>query len=130
MYVNLMKFWYCNQLVKVRYAGSFSSEWQDCNGIRQGGALSGLLFNVYIDSLLTAISDLNIGCKIGHTMSNIIAYADGIVIMLLSAVALQLLIDMCFNEAPVLNLNFNTNKSKCMILNFAQILILIFSHFY
>ena len=67
---------------------------------------------------MTAISDLNIGCKLGHTMSNIIAYADDIVLMAPSAVALQLLIDKYFDEASVLNLNFNANKSKCMILKF------------
>ena len=113
-----LKFWYCNQLVKVRYCNSFSSEWRVCNGVRQGGVLSGLLFNVYIDGLLSAISDLNIGCKLGHTMSNIIAYADDIVLMAPSAVALQLLIDKCFYEASALNLNFNVNKSKCMIFRF------------
>ena len=37
VYVNLIKFWYCNQRVSVRYGKQMSDEWLLCNGVRQGG---------------------------------------------------------------------------------------------
>ena len=48
-------------------------------------------------------------------MSNIIAYADDIVLLAPSSTALQRLIDACVDEACKLQLTFNVNKSKCMI---------------
>ena len=50
-YVNLIKFWYCNQYVQVRYGDEMSDAFIICNGVRQGGVLSGLLFNMYIDCI-------------------------------------------------------------------------------
>ena len=47
--------------------------------------------------------------------SNIIAYADDIVLLAPSATGLQLLIDIAFNEAHGLELKFNVLKSKCMV---------------
>ena len=115
IYINIIKYWYSNQFVRVRYGTKFSSEWMVCNGVRQGGVLSGLFFNLYIDSLLSTVSEMKIGCRLGITMSNIIAYADDIVLLAPSATALQLLIDKCVNEASKLQLAFNENKSKCMV---------------
>ena len=72
IYVNVIKYWYCNQLVNVRYGMSLSEEWRVCNGVRQGGVLSGLFFSIYIDSLLTNVSNSKLGCKLGIVMANII----------------------------------------------------------
>ena len=47
--------------------------------------------------------------------SNIIAYADDIVLLAPSATSLQMLIDIANNEAITLKLKFNQNKTKCMI---------------
>ena len=46
--INVMRYWYDNQLVQVKYNSSFSLEWKLSNGVRQGGVLSGHLFNIYI----------------------------------------------------------------------------------
>ena len=63
--VNVIKFWYGNQFAQVRYQNTLSNEWKINNGVRQGGVLSGLLFNIYVDSLIDRISKLNIGCTCG-----------------------------------------------------------------
>ena len=115
IYLNVIKYWYCNQLVNVRYGMSLSEEWRICNGVRQGGVLSGLFFSIYIDSLLTKVSKSKLGCKLGIEMANIIAYADDIVLLAPSRTALQILIDIAHLEACRLDLKFNTEKSKCMI---------------
>ena len=112
--VNIAKYWYSHQFVKVRYNSSLSEEWRITNGVRQGGVLSSLFFNLYIDSLICQISDLNIGCKLGIMSSNIIVYADDIVILAPSLGALQYLLDIINVELLDLSLNINQEKTKIM----------------
>ena len=112
--INIMKYWYDNQYVQVKYKSSFSSEWKLSNGVRQGGVLSGYLFNLYIDSLLEKISCMKIGCKLGIIRSNVIAYADDIVLLAPSAQALSLLVEKAYDEASNLHLEFNFEKTKIM----------------
>ena len=106
IFVNFIKFWYSNQKVRVRFGSSLSRPWMICNGVRQGGVLSSLFFNLYIDSVLSHISKMKIGCKLGFISSNILAYADDVVILAPSATGLQLLID---NFCDLLN-EFNYSR--------------------
>ena len=115
IYISIIRFWYCNQFVNVRYGMAYSEEWRICNGVRQGGVLSGLFFSIYIDGLLEKIVDSKIGCRLGIQMSNVIAYADDIVLLAPSRTGLQALINIAYDESVKLELNFNVNKSKCMI---------------
>ena len=109
--INIMRYWYDNQFVKVKYNSFYSSEWKLSNGVRQGGVLSGHLFNIYIDSLLERISDMKVGCKLSIIQSNIVAYADDIVLLAPSAHSLKLLLDEACQEASQLNLEFNMDKT-------------------
>ena len=84
------------------------------NGVRQGGVLSGLLFSVYVNSLIDKVAKMIVGCMLGITKSNIIVYADDIVILAPSRRALQLLLNICLAEAGELELTFNYQKSKVM----------------
>ena len=118
LYVNLIKYWNSNQFAKVRFNGRYSKEWRICNGVRQGGVLSGLLFCVYVDNLLNKVSKLKIGCKLGLHASNIIAYADDIVLLAPSSTSLQILMDHVYKEAVKLELSFNADKCKLMIFDF------------
>ena len=60
-YLELMKCWYSNQLVRVKYKSCLSDEWRIMNGVRQGGVLSGFLFTLCINVLLEKIANLNVG---------------------------------------------------------------------
>ena len=92
-----------------------SQEWRLGNGVRQGGILSGLFFCLYINSLIEEVSKAEVGCSLGTVKSNIIAYADGIVLIAPSAESLQILIDISYAEANKLNLSFNHSKTKVMV---------------
>ena len=85
------------------------------NGVRQGGVLSGLLFSIYIDDLIDRVSESNYGCMLGISRSNIIVYADDIVILAPSRKALQVLLDICQTETRALELAFNTKKCKMLL---------------
>ena len=55
------------------------------------------------------------GCKIGIYNANVIAYADDIVLLAPSLRGLQILLDRTVEEAFLLDLQFNSNKSKYMV---------------
>ena len=107
-------YWYENQHVQVKFKNSLSGEWKIGNRFRQGGVLSALLFSEYIDSLVSRVSRMSIGCKLGIISSNIIAYADDIVLLAPSAAALSFIIAEAYSEAINLNLSFNYSKTKVM----------------
>ena len=115
VYVNIIEYWYSHQSVQVNYLSCVSEEWKIQNGVRQGGVLSGLLFGLYINSMLDRISKCKYGCRMGILPANIIAYADDIVLLAPSALGLQILINEAVNEAKCLNLKFNKDKTKWII---------------
>jgi retron-type reverse transcriptase len=114
-YLELIKAIYLNQNVRVKYGASFSEKWSIKCGVRQGGILSPLLFNVYINELINKLSKCNFGCKLGITSSNVIGYADDLVLLAPTAAALQLLINKASSELANIDLSFNSSKSKVII---------------
>ena len=45
-------------------------------GVRQGGVLSPLLFNIYVDSFLQRLQSTGLGCRIGLCYISCVMYAD------------------------------------------------------
>ena len=64
-YLKLLLRWYSTQKMGVKWSGSESEPFNVQNGVRQGGNLSPLLFNVYINDLLCDLQKLAVGCHIG-----------------------------------------------------------------
>ena len=129
-YVMFLKYIYNNQFVNVRYKSCISQEWRVNSGVRQGGVLSGLLFSIYINDMVNGVSNMKEGCRIGIHSSNIIAYADDIVLLAPSRKGLQILVDKAFEESQYLNLNFNGNKSKYMIFRYSRAKVISSSNIY
>ena len=115
IYINVIKYWYNNQFVNIRYMSCLSERWKIKNGVRQGGVLSGLFFGIYIDSVIDNVASMKYGCRLGIHDSSIIVYADDIVLMAPSWTGLQFLIDITCNEAKKLKLEVNKVKSKSML---------------
>ena len=65
-----------NNITRVMWNGVQSRWFAVMNGVKQGGVLSPVLFCVYIDGLLSAVSTSRIGCSIGAMFVGILAYAD------------------------------------------------------
>jgi len=59
------------------------------NGIKQGGVLSPVLYCVYIDDLLSALSNSGVGCYIGNNFVGALIYADDIVLIAPTATAMR-----------------------------------------
>jgi len=113
--VALLAFWYSHQEVCVRWHNVVSDSFSIHNGTRQGGILSPFLFTRYIRELLQAIIDTRIGCNIGGVMMNVLAYADDIVLLAPSWIALQSLLDILDFNIKQIDIACNTNKTVCMI---------------
>ena len=104
-----------NQSARVIWDGA-SGEYHLINeGVRQGGILSPFLFKLYIDQMISDISAMDVGCKLGFMRINILAYADDIVLIADTRENLEQIyvhFALCVDE---LKLVMNRNKSKCMI---------------
>lgn len=113
--VNLLAFWYKTQELYIKWGDSISTCFNVCNGVRQGGILSPLLFNLYTNALSTSLNSMYVGCRINGKMMNHLMYADDLVLMAPSAPALKLLIQKCDAYSKKFDILFNTQKTVCML---------------
>lgn len=86
------------------------------NGTRQGSVLSPFLFCIYMRDISNAVVNSGLGCHIGNMPTNILLYADDIVILAPSWVAQQKLLNLCSSYVDMLDMTFNV--AKCVTLIF------------
>ena len=92
----------------VRWGPTHSELFQIGNGVKQGGILSSLLFNIYMDNL--QLHRQPIGYSVGSTVRNHMLYADNIVLCDPSAEGLQTLSDISHTYGCNHDNEFNTSK--------------------
>ena len=84
------------------------------NGVRQGGILSPLLFNVYVDCLSVRLRSMTVGCTMNSVCFNHLVYADDTVLLAPSPKALQSLINICSEFGKEYDIMFNAKKTKSL----------------
>ena len=114
-YIKLLMRWYRTQTMAVKWSHVESDSFSVKNGVRQGGNLSPLLFNLYIDDLLCDLRQSGIGCHVGSCAVNVIAYADDIVLLSPTRTGLNKLVQKCELFAVSRDIKFNAKKSVCML---------------
>ena len=107
-----LAFIYTNQSCRINWNNLISSPFNVRNGVKQGGILSPLLFNIYIDVLLQRLQKCGVGCHIGNKFVGALAYADDILLLCPSVGALKKLLDICEQFSTEYNILFNASKSK------------------
>ena len=110
-FVRLLIVWYSLQRIHIRWGNTFSTSFCVSNGVKQGGIISPVLFNVYMDNLSCALNRSNIGGRIGGEIVNHLSYADDLCLICLSSAGMQKLLNVCSNYATEHSLSYNANKS-------------------
>ena len=94
------------------------------NGVKQGGVLSPILFNVYLDYLLCMIKESGAGCYAGNVFTGALSHADDLILLSPTRQGMKVLIniceqfsidfDTCFNALRVICYILETKQSKCV----------------
>ena len=78
--------------MRVKWNGTTPNTFSTSNGVKQGGVLSQILFNVYTNELILLLSEQGVGCHLHG----------------------QFVGALCDNYATVYNVIFNSKKTVCI----------------
>ena len=109
--IRLLVCWYSTQKMHIRWGNTVTSSFLVSNGVKQGGIISPILFNVYMDQLSEKLNASNIGGDIGGKLVNRLCYADDICLISLSSVGMQQLLSICDIYSKEHDLLYNGGKS-------------------
>ena len=98
----------------TRWLSSNSQSLPLCSGVRQGGILSPLLFNLFVDVVLKKLEESKLGCFIKLNCYNSFMYADDLILLSISISDLQSMLNLCASVFNEIDLPINTNKSHCI----------------
>ena len=112
--VRMLAVWYTHQKC-IRWGNAYSSPFSVSNGVQQGGILSPILFNVYMDNLSVSLNNSNMGGRIGNIFLNHLCYADDLCLISLSSAGMQKLLGVCSKYAIDHSLTYNAkNRFHCV----------------
>ena len=69
--------------------------------------LSPLLFNIYVNSVISSLWSPDLECHISDVFVGCIRYADDILLISASLIKLQKMIDICHSQGERLDIKFN-----------------------
>ena len=101
---------YCSQKMRIRRNGAYSDTFTICNGVKQGGVLSPLLFNIYLEELLLKLEAQGLECHRNGMYVDAFIYADDITILAPTSTSLNKMLDTCKQYADDVNLTFMPAK--------------------
>ena len=121
--------WYTNSQACIKLDG-YCTEFITINsGVKQGGILSPLFYNVYVDDLMKELKHKNLGCTIGGLYFGTVFYADDIILLLsvfyaddiillgASVRKTKEMVKICCNYCCRYGIHINPTKTKWMCTN-------------
>ena len=100
---------------QVKWNNLYSDTFTVCNGVKQGGVMSPLLFTLYMDNLITNITKADVGCYVGNICSCIFVYADDVILLAPTRKSMQLLLDKCEQFGEEFGLSYNPDKCETVV---------------
>ena len=86
---------YTSQSVAASWNGCTSNPFSVINGVRQGGVLSPILFNVYMGESIDKLKMNDVGCHIGRQFTGAFCYADDLTLLSPTIRGLQKMLNVC-----------------------------------
>ena len=125
-----MVFWYTNQECCIRWGLSLSRSLKVSNGVCQGGILSPILFNMYMNDLSILLNNSNVQCKMKGILYNNLMCVDDRCVVAPSPSALRKLLDVCSKFADRIMSNLMGRSPNICIsnLNFKKIFMFLVYH--
>ena len=114
-FIQIVVNWYSKLGAAVRWNGVLSSFFNVYCGVRQGGLLSPLLFNLYVDDLLCELEASKLGCCIKDIYVGCVMYADDILLLSASVVTLQSMLSICSEYGRKHDIIFNCKKCAWLL---------------
>ena len=93
--LNILVNWHGMCTAVVRWDNAFSDVISLQCGVRQGGVLSPVLFTIYVNDVIMALSASGYGCYFHGMFVGCFMYADDLLLLSPSLCDLQLMIDIC-----------------------------------
>ena len=94
-FIRVFHNWYSKLVSVVKWNGVFSYPFSVYCGVRQGGVLSPLLFNIYVDDLIHQLEASNYGCCVFGQFFGCIMYADDLFLLSASVTGIQQMLHIC-----------------------------------
>ena len=115
VFIRIIINWYSKLSVRVKWDEYLSSSLLVTSGVRQGGLLSPLLFNCYVNDILVTLRQGECGCRLNSVYTGCIMYADDLILISASVLELQVMLDICSAEGRKISIKFNSSKSNCIM---------------
>ena len=113
LFFSILKSMYGNNEMCVRVSNSHRSHFFTSNvGVRQGDAISPILFNLYVSDFQSYIGFETDALLLDTSFVNCLMYADDLVVIFRSEVGLQGLIDKLGDYCKRWRMEVNTDKTK------------------
>lgn len=109
--------WYQNLRSKVKWENCNSRSFAEEQGVRQGGILSPVLYEAYINPLLNWYENKHLGFRIGSSHVASPSCADDIVLLSDDTVELQVMLNLQEHFANKESYFISETKSKLMVFN-------------
>jgi Reverse transcriptase (RNA-dependent DNA polymerase) len=114
-FIKVISCWYSKLYSSVRWNSMIGAEFKVLLGVRQGGILSPVLFNLYVDDLINELKLNGDGCHVGKCFIGCIMYADDLLLLSPSIIGLQRMIDICSVYGATHNIMFNKSKTFSVV---------------
>ena len=110
VYARFLLLMYTKHRCRVKWRSSLTASCEVKNGVKQGGVLSPILFNVYMDELLLRLKESGVGCYIGNIFCGALGYADDVTLLAPTLYSMKRMLDICKKFGDEFNVIFNPEK--------------------